>query len=146
MEDWKDYSATIKSCAIAFLCVCEFHIAKGDMENIAKGRWHIDDFLDANQVLLDVIENHGISTELSDDGEMPQECDHIFRAAYDMTIELNRKKHTIVATESNYQYSLADLQSSINDICAQWHSAKIDTKEAKSLVKNCCAKFLEDNK
>ena len=145
MEDWKDYSATIKSCAIAFLCVCEFHIAKGDMENIAKGRWHIDDFLDANQVLLDVIENHGVSTELSEDGEMPSECDHIFRAAYDMTTELNREKHTIVAVESNYQYSVGDLYSSINDIFNQWTSANMTTMEAKALANKCCAKFLEDN-
>lgn len=146
MEDWKDYSATIKSCAIAFLCVCEQIMDKEDLEEWAKGECSPDDFMDDNQILLNVIENHGISTELSDDGEMPSECDHIFRAAYDMACELNRKKQTIVAVESNYQYTIGDFYSSVNDIFNQWLSAKMTTKEANSLVKNCCAKFLEDNK
>jgi hypothetical protein len=119
---------------------------KEDLEEWAKGECSPDDFMDDNQVLLDVIENHGISTELSDDGEMPSECDHIFRAAYDMTSELNRKKNAIVAVESNHQYSIGDLHSSINDIFNLWISAKMTTKEAKFLVKNCCAKFIEDNK
>ena len=140
MEDHKDYSATIKSCAIAFLCVCEFRMAKEDLASWAKGKWCPDDFMDANQVLLDVIENHGISTELTEDGEMPSECDHIFRAAYEMTNELNRKKHTIEAVESSY--SLGELHASINDICSQWHSAKIDTYQAKALARKCCANFL----
>lgn len=146
MEDWKDYSATIKSCAIAFLCVCEQIMDKEDLEEWAKGECSPDDFMDDNQVLLDVIENHGISTELSNDGEISSEVDHIFFAAFEMTAELNRKKHTIVAVESNYQYSIGDIYSSINDIFNLWTSAKMTTKEAKFLVKNCCAKFIEDNK
>jgi len=60
---------------------------------------------------------------------------------HELTYELNRKKHTIEGVEVN-GYSLADLQSSINDICSQWHSAKIDTNQAKALARKCCATFL----
>lgn len=146
MENHKDYSATIKSCAIAFLCVCEQIMDKKDLELWAKGECCPDDFMDSNQVLLDVIENYGISTELNMDGEMPSECDHIFWESWKMTTDLNQKKHTIVAVEKDYQYSLAELHSSILDIYSQWVNAKITTQEGKDLARNCCAKFLEDNK
>jgi len=45
----------------------------------------------------------------------------------------------------NYQYSVGDLYSSINDIFNQWVSADMTTEEAKILANKCCAKFLEDN-
>ena len=47
--------------------------------------------------------------------------------------------------KENYQYSVGDLYSSINDIFNQWTSAEMTTKEAKVLANKCCAKFLEDN-
>ena len=142
MEDHKDYSATIKSCSIAFLCVCERLMTEQQLQQWANQDVCPDDFMDGNQVLIDIIANHGIDTELIGDGECPTECDYIFRASWDMTNELNEQKRKPKEVEVNHQYSLADLQSSINDICSQWHSAKIDTKEAKALARKCCATFL----
>ena len=56
------------------------------------------------------------------------------------------KKNINEVVKEDYQYSVGDIYSSINDIFNQWTNANITTIEAKSLVKNCCAKFLEDNK
>jgi hypothetical protein len=96
--------------------------------------------MDANVLLDQVMVNHGIDT-FNEDGEMTDEITDLFNACFNQANELIRKKHTIEAVESSY-YSLADLQSSINDICSQWHSAKIDTNEAKALARKCCATFL----
>lgn len=145
MEDHKDYSATIKSCAIAFLCVCEQVMSAEDLKKWAKGEVYPDDFMDGNQVLIDIIGNHGIDTKLIGDGECPTECDYIFRASWDMTNELNEKKRKPKEVAAiNSPYTLEDLHFSINDIFEQYDEGKINKDVARVLARRCCFEFIKD--
>lgn len=137
----KDHTDTIKSCAISFLCVCENLMEKQQLDSWAKGETNPNDYMDANVILDQIMVNHGIDT-FNEDGEITDEIADLFNACFNMTNELNANKRKPKKFEVSYQYSLGDLQSSINDICSQWHSAKIDTKEAKALARKCCAEFL----
>lgn len=138
MENQEDKTQLIKNCAISFFSVCQQLMTKEQLIAWGNRDTNPNDYMDANVLLDQVMVNHGIDT-FNEDGEISDEIADLFNAIFDQANELAVKAYKPI-------YSLADLQSSINDICAQWHSAKIDTKEAKLLVKNCCAKFLEDNK
>ena len=129
----------IKSCAISFLCVCENLLEEEQLQSWARGEQNPNDFMDANVVLDQVIVNHDIET-FNEDGEMTDEIINFFNKCFDMTNELNRKKHTIEKVESSY--SVENLFMSINDIYQQFDGDKIDIKEAKALTRKCCIDFL----
>lgn len=139
MENHKDYSVTIKSCAIAFLCVCENLLEKEQLQSWAKGETNPNDYMDANVVLDQIMVNHDIDT-FNEDGEITDEIADLFNDIFNMTNELNSKKHTIEKVESSY--TLENFFMSIHDIYEQFDGDKINTKDAKALARKCCIEFL----
>jgi hypothetical protein len=131
--------AIIKSCAIAFLCVCENLLEREQLQSWARDEHNPNDFMDANVVLDQIVVNYDIET-FNEDGEMTDEVIDFFNKCFDMAKELNSKKHTIEAVESSY--FVENLFMSINDIYQQFDGDKIDTKEAKTLARKCCIDFL----
>ena len=47
--------------------------------------------------------------------------------------------------KQNY-YTMECLHQSVNDIHEQWDDGKIEKEDAIEMLRNCCEKFLEDNK
>jgi hypothetical protein len=139
MENHKDYSVTIKSCAIAFLCVCENLMEEEQLQSWSRGDTNPNDYMDANVILDQIMVNHGIDT-FNPDGEITDEIADFFNAAFNQANELIRKKHTIEVVESSY--TVENFFMSIHDIYDQFDGDKIDTKEAKVLARKCCIEFL----
>jgi hypothetical protein len=95
--------------------------------------------MDANVILDQIMVNHGIDT-FNEDGEMSDEIIELFNACFDEANKLIAKKHTIEVID--HPYFLSDLHFSINDIFAQFDGGKIEQKDAETLARKCCAKFL----
>jgi hypothetical protein len=136
MEDHKDYSATIKSCAIAFLCVCENLMEEEQIQSWAKGDTNPNDYMDANVILDQIMVNYGIDT-FNEDGEISDEIADLFNAIFNQANELVAKKH-------KNKYLLEGLQESINDIVSQLEQKRINRDEARVLARRCCFEFVKD--
>jgi len=141
-ETMQDHTDTIKSCGQAFYAVCDCVMTKEQMKQWTTHAVLPDDFMDANMTLHDILINHDIEV-FNEDGEITSEGEVIMEEAWKFADALNKKKNYPSREDVESSYSLADLQSSINDICSQWHSAKIDTNQAKALARNCCKEFLK---